>query len=99
MDRKNNLSHMIFRTHFQIRLTQVIFRLAWLTIPVTLVTWRLIDLADEFLNGEVHMSTSFGTLTGMAAFLLQALIIVGLALVIFWIMRRPKIQPDTVWQE
>jgi hypothetical protein len=50
-----------------------------------LLTWRLIDLADEFLKGEIHMSTSAGILTGMAAFLLQALIIVGLALVIFWI--------------
>jgi hypothetical protein len=77
----------------------VIIRLALLAIPVMLLTWRLIDLVDEFLNGEIHMSTSAGILTGMAAFLLQALIIVGLALVIFWIMRRPQIQPDTVWQE
>ena len=99
MDRKNNFLRIIHRIHFQFRLTQVLTRLALLTIAVMLLTWRLIDLADEFLKGEIHMSTSAGILTGMAAFLLQALIIVGLALVIFWIMRRPQIQPDTVWQE
>ena len=99
MDRKNNFSRITHRIHFQFWLTQVIIRLALLAIPVVLLTWRLIDLVDEFLNGEIHMSTSAGILTGMAAFLLQALIIVGLALVIFWIMRRPQIQLDTVRQE
>ena len=99
MNRQLNFSRIIHRIHFQFRLTQVLTRLALLTIAVMLLTWRLIDLADEFLKGEIHMSTSAGILTGMAAFLLQALIIVGLALVIFWIMRRPQTQPDTVWQE
>ena len=99
MNRQLNFSRITHRFHFQFRLTRVIMRLASFTISVTLLTWRLIDLADEFLKGEIHMSTSAGILTGMAAFLLQALIIVGLALVIFWIMRRPQIQPDTVRQE
>jgi len=99
MDRKNNFLRIIHRIHFQFRLTQVITRLALLTIAVMLLTWRLIDLADEFLKGEIRMSTSAGILTGMAAFLLQALIIVGLALAIFWIMRRPHIQPGTVGLE
>ena len=97
MNRQLNFSRLIDRSHFQFRLTRIIMRLASFTISVTLLTWRLIDLADEFLKGEIHMSTSAGILTGIAAFLLQALIIVGLALVIFWIMRRPQIQPDNVW--
>ena len=99
MDRKNSFSRIIHRINFQFRLTHVITRLALLTIAVSLLTWRLIDLADEFLTGEIRMSFSAGILTGMAAFLLQALIILGLTLVIIWIMRRPQIQPGTVGLE
>jgi len=88
MDRKsiNSPSTNCFTLHF-FRPAQVIFRLALLSVPLVLLPWRLIDLGDEFLKGEMHMSTSAGILTGMTALILQAVIILGLALISWWIIK------------
>jgi len=61
---------------------------------MVLLTWRLIDFGDEFLKGEIHMSTSAGILTGMTAWLLQTAIILSLAAVSWWAMRNPYVPPD-----
>jgi hypothetical protein len=99
MYRKNINSPATNYFHFQFRPTQMVFRLALLSIPMVLLTWRLIDLGDEFLKGEIHMSTSAGILTGMTAWLLQTVIILGLALITWWIIRIPQVPPEIVGSE
>lgn len=99
MDRKNMFSRVINSIHFHFRPTRVILRLALLPVPMVLLIWRLIDLADEFLKGEIHMSTSVGVLTGMTALLLQAVIILGLALISWWVMRKHYVPPKILRSE
>ena len=74
----------------------MIFRVALLSISMVMLTWRLIDFGDEFLKGEIHMSTPAGMLTGMTALLVQTVIILGLALITWWIIRIPRVPPETV---
>jgi len=88
MDGKNiNSTHSHSFTFHFFRPAQVIFRLTLLLVPLALLAWRLVDLGDELLQGEIHMSTSAGTFTGMTAVILQAGIILGLALISWWIIK------------
>jgi hypothetical protein len=99
MDRKNMFSRVINSIHFHFRPTRVILRLALLSMPMVLLAWRLTDLADEFQKGEIHMSTSAGVLTGMTALLFQVVIILGLALISWWVIRIPQVPPEIVGSE
>jgi hypothetical protein len=92
-------SRVINRIHFHFRPTRVFLRLALLSMPMVLLTWRLIDLTDEFQKGEIHMSTSAGVLTGMTALLLQAVIILGLALISWWVIRKHYFPPKIMRSE
>lgn len=84
---------------FPLRPYLEIFRIALVSIPMVLFTWRLIDLGDEFFKGEIHMSTSAGILTGVTALLLQTTIIMGLALISWWIFKRLYAPPEVVEPE
>jgi len=99
MDRKNidSSENKCFR--FQLRPYQVILRIALASLTMVLLTWRLIDFGDEFLNSEIHMSTPAGILTGATALLLQTAIIMGLALIAWWIFRRSYAPPQVVEPE
>ncbi len=99
MDRKNINSSANKCFRFHLRPYLVIFRIASVSIPTVLLTWRLIDLGDELLKGEIHMSTFAGILTGVTALLLQTVIIMGLALITWWIFRRPYAPPEIVGSE
>ena len=87
MDRKNINSSENKCFLFQLWPYQVILRIALVSITMVLLTWRLLDFGDEFLNSEIHMSTPAGILTGATALLLQTAIIMSLALIAWWIFR------------
>jgi hypothetical protein len=92
-------SRVINSIHFHFQPTRVILRLALLSMPMVLLTWRLTDLADEFQKGEIHMSTSAGVLTGMTALLFQVVIILGLALISWWVIRKHYVSPKIMRSE
>jgi hypothetical protein len=96
MDKKSKSVRIISCINFHLRSTQVIIRLGLLSILMFLLAWRLTDLLEEILKGEIHMSTSVGILTGMAAILLQVVIILSLSLIIWWIMKRAYVPPNIV---
>ena len=88
MNRKNINLIGKGRSHFHLRPYVVIFRIALVSISTMLLTWRLIDLGDEFLKGDIHMSTSSGNVTGVTALLLQTMIIMSLALITWWVFKK-----------